>query len=107
MKSQIDSLPDLINEDQNLYGLCFNDNPDLYKEMINLTYPQIKPYSSKNKIISNTEILFGPSSQVSPNELNLEPNKKSCPSSRRPAPARRAGRRTKARRRAAPRRAAP
>ena len=30
MKSENDSLPDLINEDQNLYGLCFNDSLDLY-----------------------------------------------------------------------------
>ena len=78
MKSQIDSLPDLINEEQNLYGLCFNDNPDLYKEMVNLSYPQVKPYSSNNKILSNSEILFGRSSQIESKELNLEPNKKSC-----------------------------
>ena len=78
MKSQIDSLPDLINEDQKLYGLCFNDTPDLYNEMVNLSYPQTKRYSSSRTSISNTEILFGrSSSQVGPKELDLETNKKS------------------------------
>ena len=78
MKSQIDSLPDLINEDQNLYGLCFNDNPDLYKELVNLNYPQANHYSSSNKIISNSEILFGRPSLIESKELNLESNKKTC-----------------------------
>ena len=78
MKSQIDSLPDLINEDQNLYGLCFNNNPDLYKELVNLNYPQANHYSSSNKIISNSEILFGRPSLIESKELNLESNKKTC-----------------------------
>jgi hypothetical protein len=78
MKSQIDSFTYLINEDQKLYGLCFNDTPDLYNEMVNLSYPQTKRYSSSRTSISNTEILFGrSSSQVGPKELDLETNKKS------------------------------
>jgi len=78
MKSQIDSLPDLINEDQKLYGLCFNDTPDLYKELVNLSYPQAMHYTSTSTTrISNSEILFGRPSQIPSKELNLEP-KKTC-----------------------------
>ena len=77
MKSENDSLPDLINEDQNLYGLCFNDSLDLYNEIINLNYPQTKKQSSSR---TNTEILFGRrGSQTSIKELkelNIESNKK-------------------------------
>ena len=60
MKEQIDSLPDLINEDQKLYGLCFNDSPNLYNQMINLTDNRGPRYSSSRTSISNTEILFNP-----------------------------------------------
>jgi hypothetical protein len=46
MKEQLDSLPDLINEDQKLYGLCFNDSPNLYNEMIGLTDIRVPRYTS-------------------------------------------------------------
>ena len=58
MKEQIDTLPDLINEDQKLYGLCFNESPNLYNQMINLTNARGIGYSSSRTSISNTEILF-------------------------------------------------
>ena len=61
MKEQLDSLPDLINEDQKLYGLCFNDSPNLYNEMIGLTDIRVPRYTSSRTSISNTEILFNPS----------------------------------------------
>ena len=76
MKDSNDSLPDLVNEDQRLYGLCFNDAQNLYNEMIKINYPQAKQSSSSRTSISNTEILFGKrSSQVSIKdlkELNLD-----------------------------------
>ena len=46
MKDSNDSLPDLVNEDQRLYGLCFNDAQNLYNEMIKINYPQAKQSSS-------------------------------------------------------------
>ena len=76
MKDSNDSLPDLVNEDQRLYGLCFNDAQNLYNEMIKINYPQAKQSSSSRTSISNTEILFGKrNSQVSIKdlkELNLD-----------------------------------
>ena len=70
MKDSNDSLPDLINEDQRLYGLCFNDAQNLYNEMIKINYPQAKQSSSSRTSISNTEILFGKrNSQVSIKDL--------------------------------------
>ena len=79
MKSENDSLPDFINEDQNLYGLCFNDSLDLYNEITNLNYPQAKKKSSSKTTVTNTEILFGHrGSQTSfkeLKELNIDSNK--------------------------------
>lgn len=74
MKSQLDTLPDLINEDQRLYGLCFNDSPNLYNEMVNLNYPKRKSrrYSSARTSISNTAILFGRQSSSSIKDLNID-----------------------------------
>ena len=74
MKSQLDTLPDLINEDQRLYGLCFNDSPNLYNEMANLNYPKRKSrrYSSARTSISNTAILFGRQSSSSIKDLNID-----------------------------------
>ena len=86
MKDSNDSLPDLINEDQRLYGLCFNDAQNLYNEMIKINYPQAKQSSSSRTSISNTEILFGKrNSQVSIKDLkdlNLDTEEKSIPISK-------------------------
>ena len=46
MKSQNDILPDLINDDQKLYGLCFNDSQNLYNQMINLNNPHTEQHLS-------------------------------------------------------------
>ena len=73
MKEQIDSLPDFINDDQKLYGLCFNDSPNLYNEMIGLTGNRPPKYSSSRTSISNTEILFNQNSnQNIERDMNLE-----------------------------------
>ena len=78
MKSQIDSFTYLINEDQKLYGLCFNDIADLYNLFVNLSYPKTKTLFIFSTLISNTETLFGhSSSKVGTKELDLETNKKS------------------------------
>ena len=72
MKDQIEPLPDLINKDQKLYGLCFNDSPNLYNEMIGLTNNKAPRYVSSRTSISNTEILFNPSvSQTHDKDINL------------------------------------
>ena len=71
MSTQIDSLPDLINEDQKLYGLCFNDSPNLYNEMIGLKDPRAIRYSSSRTSISNTEILFNPNNSGD-KKINIE-----------------------------------
>ena len=73
MKEQLDSLPDLINEDQKLYGLCFNDSPNLYNQMINLTDNRGPRYSSSRTSISNTEILFNPNqNRISDKNLHFD-----------------------------------
>ena len=79
MKSQNELLPDLINEDQKLYGLCFNDSQNLYNEMINLNNPLARRYSTSRTSITNTEILFGgrPSSKTVIKDVTLETGKKS------------------------------
>ena len=65
MKEEIDSLPDLINEDQKLYGLCFNDSPNLYEEMIGLKESRFARFSASRTSMSNTEILFNSSMENS------------------------------------------
>ena len=78
MKSQNDILPDLINDDQKLYGLCFNDSPNLYNQMINLNNPHTEQHLSSRTSLSNTEILFGHhSSQTTYKDITLDTNKKS------------------------------
>ena len=73
MKEQIDSLPDLINEDQKLYGLCFNDSPHLYNQMIGLADTRGPRYSSSRTSISNTEILFNPNTnKISDKNLHFD-----------------------------------
>ena len=72
MKEQIDTLPDLINEDQKLYGLCFNESPNLYNQMINLTNARGIGYSSSRTSISNTEILFNSTNRSSFKDINLD-----------------------------------
>ena len=73
MKEQIDTLPDLINEDQKLFGLCFNDSPNLYNEMIGLTDNRFARLSSSRTSISNTEILFNSNIENSTKkDLNLD-----------------------------------
>ena len=72
MKSQLELLPDFVNQDQKLYGLCFNDSPSLYSEIIDLSYPQAKGITSSRTSISNSEILFNRrSSHSEDKELNL------------------------------------
>ena len=83
MKSQIYTSPtatNLINDDQqNFYGVCFNDSPNLYDEMINLSNPIKRRKSSSRTSISNTEILFRNSLLHSEDkELELKTEKKSC-----------------------------
>lgn len=72
MKDQIDSLPDLINADQKLYGLCLIDSPNLYKEMIGLNDARAANYTSSRTSISNTEILFNSTNRSTMREMNLE-----------------------------------
>ena len=69
MSSHLDSFPDLINEEQKLYGLCFNDSPNLYNEMIGLKDFKGNRYSSSRTSISNTEILFN---NPGDKKINLE-----------------------------------
>ena len=57
MKGQIDSLPDLINDEQKLCGLSFNDCPNLFNEIIGKTNSRMEPFTTRTSI-SNTEILF-------------------------------------------------
>ena len=72
MKNQIEPLPDFINDDQKLYGLCFNDSQNLYSEIINFGYQQPKGISSSRTSLSNTDILFNrPSSASKDIELNI------------------------------------
>ena len=73
MKEEIDTLPDLINEDQKLYGLCFNDSPHLYEEMIGLKQSRFARFSSSRTSMSNTEILFNSSVEnSSKKDINLD-----------------------------------
>ena len=59
MKDQKDSLPDLINEEQKLFGFNFNDSPNLLNEIIGKTNSRMQAFTSRTSI-SNTEILFNP-----------------------------------------------
>ena len=59
MKDQKDSLPDFINEEQKLFGLSFNDSPNLLNEIIGKTNSRMQAFTSRTSI-SNTEILFNP-----------------------------------------------
>ena len=46
-KEENDFIPEIIekgNEDQRLYGICFNNSPNLYNEMIGLSEPQDSLY---------------------------------------------------------------
>ena len=73
MKEEIDTLPDLINEDQKLYGLCFNDSPNLYEEMMGLKQSRFARFSSSRTSMSNTEILFNSSVEnSSKKDINLD-----------------------------------
>jgi len=72
MKDQIDSLPDLINADQKLYGLCLIDSPNLYNEMIGLKDARAANYTSSRTSISNTEILFNSTNRSTMRDINLE-----------------------------------
>ena len=76
MKNQIEPLPDFINDDQKLYGLCFNDSQNLYPEIINFGYQQSKGISSSRTSLSNTDILFNRTSSASKDiELHLTTKK--------------------------------
>ena len=70
MKEQIESLPQLINEEQKLYGLHFKDFPNLYKDMFKDGRPS--RFTSRTSI-SNTEILFNSNVNTFKN-LNIEFN---------------------------------
>ena len=70
-EEEIGSFPDVINEDQKLYGICFNDSPNLYNEMINLTDKKVPRYAASRTSISNTEILFNQSTKQNEKELNI------------------------------------
>jgi hypothetical protein len=72
MKDQIDSLPDLINADQKLYGLCLIDSPNLYNEMIGLKDARAANYTSSRTSISNTEILFNSTNRSTMRDINFE-----------------------------------
>ena len=82
MKEQIDSFPEFINEEQKLYGICFNDSPNLYKEMIGLTDARFARNFSSRTSISNTEILFNSTNNRSTiKEINTDiqnMNNKTC-----------------------------
>ena len=55
MKSQLDNLPDAFDEDHKFYGICFNDSPQLYEDLIQITNNN-KPKSSNTN--SNSDVLF-------------------------------------------------
>ena len=65
MKDTADILPDLINDDQKLYGICLNDNPQLYEEMINLTEAKNYNFTQTQTSMSNTELLFNSTNRKS------------------------------------------
>ena len=75
MKDQIDSLPDLINEDQKLYGINFDDSPNLLNEIIGKTNSRMEPFISRTTI-SNTEILFNPTTNITKKNIDFPELKK-------------------------------
>jgi len=73
------TVTNFINDDQKFYGVCFNDSPNLYDEIVNLSNPVKRRNSSSRTTISNTEILFRSSLFHSEDkELELKSEKKSC-----------------------------
>ena len=72
MKEEKETFPDVINEEQKLYGICFNDSPNLYNEMIGLTNNKVTRYVSSRTSITNTEILFNNNANQKEKDKNLE-----------------------------------
>ena len=72
MKEEKETFPDVINEERKLYGICFNDSPNLYDEMIGLTNSKVPRYVSSRTSITNTEILFNNNANQKEKDKNLE-----------------------------------
>ena len=72
MKEEKETFPDVINEERKLYGICFNDSPNLYDEMIGLTNSKVPRYVSSRTSITNTEILFNNNANQKAKDKNLE-----------------------------------